>query len=209
MIPHWLTNPQLGNGSVYCQILNQSWEILPVERNFKKPLWFTHCCLTRASLYPHITETKTRFSKGRNTQALRLQQFMSDVRSQCFATEQWQSAVNQVRSSQRWVEPNQGSVPKQCSNIRTFSGPSLSAHARLDRPRQDWTDHAIQTTPRLDRPRHPKPRVLARRNFYFRSTRIVIVTHRSANEKESAGRLGSPGLPDLRFWRQIAQIWLF
>jgi len=26
-------NPQLGNGSVYGQILNRSWEILPVERN--------------------------------------------------------------------------------------------------------------------------------------------------------------------------------
>jgi len=31
----------------------------------------------------------------------------------------------------------------------------------------------------------------------------------SANEKESAGRLGSPGLPDLLLWRQISQIWLF
>ena len=113
------------------------------------------------------------------------------VRSQSFATEQWQSVVNQVQSSQRWVEPNQDSVPNQCGNIRNISVPSLSAQAKFDRPR------------------HPNPRVLARRDFYFRSARIVIVTHRSANEKESAGRLGSPGLPDLLFWRQISQIRLF
>jgi len=52
---------------------------------------------------------------------------------------------------------------------------------------------------KFDLPRHPKPRVLARRDFYLRSARNVIVTHRSANEKESAGRLGSTGLPDLLF----------
>ena len=115
----------------------------------------------------------------------------SHVRSQSFATGQWQSAVNQVQSSQRWVEPNQLNVPNQCSNVSIFSGPSLSAHAKFDRPR------------------HTKPRVLARWNFYFRSARITIVTHKSANEKESAGRLGSPGLPNLLFWRQISQIWLF
>jgi len=51
----------------------------PVQRNFKEPLWFTHCCLTRASLYPQITETKTMFSNGRNTQALRLQQFTRTI----------------------------------------------------------------------------------------------------------------------------------
>jgi len=130
------------------------------------PLWFTHCCLTPASLYPHITETKTRFSNGRNTQALRLQHYNSShVRSHSFATEQWQSAVNQVQSSKRWVEPNQGSVPNQCSNIRSFSGPSLPAHAKFYRSR------------------HPKPRVLARRDFYSRSARIVIATHRSSKWK--------------------------
>jgi len=105
----------------------------------------------------------------------------SHVQSQSFETEQWHSTVNQVQSSQRWVEPNQRSVPNQCNNVRSFSGPGLSAHAKFDRPR------------------HPKPRVLARRGFYFRSARIVIVTHRSANEKESAGCLGSLGLPDLIF----------
>jgi len=46
--------------------------------------------------------------------------------------------------ARRLVEPNQRSVPNQCSNIRSFSGPSLSAHAKFDRPR------------------YPKPRVLAR-----------------------------------------------
>ena len=75
LISHWLTNPQLGNGSVYGQILNRFWEILPVKRNFMEPLWFTLYCLTRASLYPHITKTKTMVSNGRNTQALRLRQF--------------------------------------------------------------------------------------------------------------------------------------
>ena len=35
----------------------------PILRNptclaqFKEPVWFTLCCLTRAGLYPHITET--------------------------------------------------------------------------------------------------------------------------------------------------------
>jgi len=53
--------------------------------------------------------------------------------------------------------------------------------------RQNSTNHAVQKN------------VVARRDFYFRSARIVIVTRMSANEKESAGRLGSPGLPDLRF----------
>ena len=57
------------------------------------------------------------------------------VQSHSFTTEQWQSAVNQVQSSQRGVETNQRSVPNQCSNIRSFSGPSLSAHAKFDQPR--------------------------------------------------------------------------
>jgi len=96
----------------------------------------------------------------------------SHVRSQSFATQQWQPADVLVQSSQRWVKPNQRSVLNQCNNIRSFSGPSLSAHAKPDRPR------------------HPKPGVLARRTF-LRSARIVIVTHRSANEKEGAGRLGT------------------
>jgi len=131
------------------------------------------------------------------------------VQSHSFATEQWQSAVNQVQSPQRGVRTNHRSVPNQCSNVRSFSGSSLSAHAKFDRPR------------------HPKPRVLAMRGFYFRSARTVIVTHRSANEKESASRLGSLGLPDLIFdakfhkfdfsrdsWRQnnclfFLNIWLF
>jgi len=93
--------------------------------------------------------------------------------------------------ARRWIEPDQRTVPNQCSNIRSFPGPSLSAHAKFERPR------------------HPKQRVLARRDFYFRTARIVIVTHRSANQKENAGSLGSPGLPDLLFWRQMSQIWLF
>jgi len=76
-----LTNLQLGNGSVYGQILNRSWKILPVERNLKEPLWFTQCCLTRDSLYPHIAETKTMFSNGINTQALRYDNNSSHVRS--------------------------------------------------------------------------------------------------------------------------------
>ena len=198
MIRHWLANPQLGNGSVYFQILNQSWEILPVESNFKESLWFTHSCLARTSLCPHIAETETIFRTAetktifRTAETHKRYDYKScHVQSHSFATEQWQSAVNQVQSSQRGVENNQRSVPNQCSNIRSFSGPSLSAHAKFDRPR------------------HPKPRVLTRRDFHFRSARTVIVIHRSAIEKESAGHLGSPGLPDLLFWRQISQIWLF
>jgi len=89
------------------------------------------------------------------------------------------SGLNQVQSSQKWVEPNQRSVPTQYSNIRSLSGPGLSAHAKFNRPR------------------NPKPHVLAKRDFEFWSDTIIIVTHRSANEKESPGRLGSPGLPDL------------
>jgi len=114
----------------------------------------------------------------------------SHVRSKSFATEQWQSAVSQVQSSQRWVELNQRSVPHQHNNVRSFSRPSLPAHAKFNRPR------------------HPKPRVLARRDFYFSSARIVIVTHRSANEEESAGRLSSPGFPGLLFDAKF-QFWLF
>ena len=113
----------------------------------------------------------------------------SHFRSQSFARGQWQSAVNQVQSSQRGVETNQRSVPNQCSNIKSFSGPSLSVHAKFDRPR------------------HPKQRVLARRDFYFRGARIVFVTHRSANEKESAGRLGSPGLTNLLFDAKFHKFW--
>ena len=191
MIPHWLTNPQLGNGSVDGQILNRSWEILPVERNFKKPLWFTHCCLTRASLYPHITETKRYF---RTAETHKRYDYNSlHVQSQSFATEQWQSAANQVQSLQRWVEPNQRSVPNQCSNIRSFSGTSLPAQAKFDRPR------------------HPKPRVLARRDFYFKSARAVIVTHSSqiSKWKRECRSPWLPGLPDFLFWRQISQIWHF
>ena len=181
MIPHWLTNPQLGNGSLYSQILNQSREILLAESNFKESLWFTHCCLARTSLYPHITETKTMFRTAETHKRY-------DYNSCHVQSHSWQSAVNQVQSSQRGVETKQRSVPNQCCNIRSFSGPSLSAHAKFNRPR------------------HPIPPVLARRDFYFWSARTVIVSHRSANEKESAGRLGCPGLPDLLFWRQISQI---
>jgi len=48
---------------------------------------------------------------------------------------------------------------------------------------QNYSDYAIQN----------------KAGFYFGSTRIVIVAHRSANEKVSAGRLGSPEFPDLLF----------
>ena len=133
----------------------------------------------------HITETKTMFSNGRNTQALRLHQFtrtISTFRSRAMAIR-----CKPSTKLAEVAEPNQCSVPNQCSNI-SFSGPSLSAHAKFDRPR------------------HPKPRVMARRGFHFRSARIVIVTHRSANEKQSASRLGSPGLPDLLLRRQFLQI---
>ena len=57
----------------------------PILRNptcwaqFKEPIWFTFCCLTRASLYPHITESKTMFSNDRNTEALRLQLFTCTI----------------------------------------------------------------------------------------------------------------------------------
>ena len=80
----------------------------------------------------------------------------SHVLSQSFATEQWQSAVNQVQSSQRWVEPNQRSIPNQCSNIRSFSGPSLSVHANFDQPR------------------HPK--CVGKAGFFFKCARIVIIS---------------------------------
>jgi len=128
------------------------------------------------------------FSNGRNTQALRLQQFTRTIST--FRNRAMAIRCKPSTKPAEMVEPNQCSLPNQCSNIN-FSGPSLSEHAHFDRPR------------------HPEPRVMARRGFYFRSARIVIVTHRSANEKESASRLGSPGLPDLLFRRQISQIWLF
>ena len=115
-----------------------------------------------------------------------------------------------MQNSQRWVEPNQRSVPKQCNNVRSFSGPSLTGHAKFDRPR------------------HPKPRVLARRDFYFNNASIVIVTRRSANEKQSCrpprlprvARFAflTPNFMHLTFfgdsWRQkiirfFLNIWLF
>jgi len=70
-----------------------------------------------------------------------------------FATEQWQSAVNQVQNSQRWVEPNQRSVPNHGSNIIGFSGPSLSAHAKFDRsrhPKNVWWQGEIFTSGALE-----------------------------------------------------------
>ena len=82
-----------------------------VERNFKKPIWFTHCRLTRASLYPHkLQKLKWCFRTAETHK--RYDYNSSHVQPQSFAIEQWQSAVNQVQSSQRWVEPNQCSVPK-------------------------------------------------------------------------------------------------
>ena len=87
----------------------------------------------------------------------------SHVQSQSFATQQWGPAVNQVQSSQRSVKSNQRSVPNQRSNIRSFSGPSFSAHAKLDRPR------------------HPKPRVLASR------ARL--------NEREAPGKVATARSP--------------
>jgi len=77
----------------------------------------------------------------------------SHVRSQSFATEQWQSSVNQVQTSEKWVEPNQRSVPNQCSNIRSFSGPSLSLHAKFDQPRHPknmWWQRGIFTSGALE-----------------------------------------------------------
>jgi len=82
----------------------------------------------------------------------------SHVLSQSFATEQWQFAIYQIQRSQRWVELKQHSVPNQCSNIRSFSVPSLSAHAKFDKTR------------------HPKPCVLARWDFYFNCARIVTIS---------------------------------
>ena len=96
------------------------------------------------------------------------------------------SAVNQVQISRRWVEPNQCSVPKQCSNIGSFSGPSLSAHANFDRPRR------------------PKPRVLARPDFYLGALESLSSLTGQQMKKKSAGRLGSPGLADFLFWYQIS-----
>jgi len=186
-----LTNPKLGNGSVYGQILNRSWETLPVQPNLRNPSGSHTAALHVLVCTRTLQQLKWCFRTAETHK--RYDHNSSHVRSQSFATEQWQSAVNQAQSSQRWVELNQRSVPNQWSNIRSFSGPSLPPHAKFDRPR------------------HPKNMwwQLTRREFYFRSARIVIVTHRSANEKESAGRLGSPGLPDLLFWRQISQVWLF
>jgi len=79
--------------------------MLPVECNFKEPLWFTHCCLTCASLYPHITETKTMFSNGRNAQALRLQQFTRTISK--FRNRVMAIRCKPCTNSQKWVEPNQ------------------------------------------------------------------------------------------------------
>ena len=41
----------------------------------RNPFGSHNWCVTRASLYPHVTETKKILSNGRKTQALRLQQF--------------------------------------------------------------------------------------------------------------------------------------
>ena len=103
-------------------------------------------------------------SNGRNTQALRLQQFtrtISKFRNRAMAI---RFKPSTKRAEMGWTQ--QRSVPNQCSNIRSFSGPSLSAHAEFHQPRI------------------PKPRVLTRRDFYFKWARIVIVTHRSAKERE-------------------------
>jgi len=132
-----LTNPQLGNRSVYGQTLNQSWEILPVQSNLRKPFG-SHTAALRVLVCAHTLQQLKRCFRTEET-LKRYDYNSSHVRSQGFATEQWQSAVNQVQKSQRWVEPNQRSVTNQCSNIRSFSGPSLSPHAKFDRPRHPKT----------------------------------------------------------------------
>jgi len=186
----WIIIENLGNGSVYGQILNESWEILPVERNFREPLWFKRCCLTRASLYTHITETKTMFSNGRKTQSLRLQQFtctISKFRNRAMAI---RCKPSSLQSSQRWVEPNQRSVPNQCSNIRVFLDP-------IHQGMQNSTDHTIQNH-------------VCRQGGIFTSGALESLSSLTGQQmKKSAGRLSSPGLPDLLFWRQISQTWLF
>jgi len=125
------------------------------------------------------------FSNGRNTQALRLQQFTRTIlkfRNRAMTIRLKPSA------KQRWVEPNQRSVPNQCSNIR----PSLSAHAKFVRPR------------------HPKPRVLARRDFYFRGALESLSSLTGQQMKKKVQAASAPkGCQNCFFWHQMLQIWIF
>jgi len=84
--------------------------------------------------------------------------------------------------------PKQRSVPNQRSNVRSFLDP---VYQRM----LISTDHAIQNH-------------VCWQGGIFTSGALESLSSptRSANEKESAGCLGSPGLSDLIFRRQISQI---
>jgi len=146
-----LTNPQLGDGSVYCQILNRSWETLTVQPNLRDPFG-SHTAALHVLVCTHTLQQPNRCFRTAETHK-RYDCNSSHVRSQSCPTEQWQPAVNQAQSSQRWAEPNQRSVPNQWTNITSFSGLSLPPHAKFNRPR------------------HPKNMwwQLTRREFYFRA----------------------------------------
>jgi len=103
------------------------------------PFGSHNCCLTHASLYPHATETTKMNSIGSKTQALRPQQFTREI-SKFRNT----AMANRCKPSKGGLNPT-NAVSKQLSNIRRFSGPSLSANAK---------------------PRCPKSSTFARRNLY-------------------------------------------
>ena len=123
----------------------------------------------------HTIMKQTMFSNGINTQALRLQQFTRTI-------SKFRKRAMAIRGR---LNPTNVVSRMNVAILGVFLDPVY--HAKFDRPR------------------HLKPRVFARRDFYFRSARIVVVTHRSANQRVQAA---SPGLPDLLFWRQSSQIWL-
>ena len=133
-IPYWLTKPQRSKGSVYGQILNRSWEILPVERKLKDSFGPHNCCLAQLVCYRNYNGV---FERQKHTSVTSYDHNSSHGRSPSFATQQRQSAVHQVKA--RGLSPT-NAVSNQRSNIRSFSGPSLPANAKTQ------PNHAVQKT---------------------------------------------------------------
>ena len=113
----------------------------------------------------------------------------SHVRSQSFATEQWQSALSQVQSAQRWVELNNAVSRINVAILGVFLDP---VYQRM----QNSTNHAFQN------------HVCWQGGIFTSSGLESLSSPTGQQKKESAGRPGSPGLPHLPLWRQISQIWL-
>ena len=131
----------MGNGSVYGQILNQSREILPVERNFKEPLWFTQ-------LLPHTlvcTHTLQKLQRCFRTAerhkryALRPQQFTQKISKFRNTAKAIRCTPSKTRRGR--LSPT-NAVSNQRSNIRSFSAPSLPANAKTQ------PNHAVQKNKR-------------------------------------------------------------